>query len=130
MTTPTLDTRQLNEFGRELITIAGGAMTRQVIAHVDNTARQITALARAHAKETAGRHGRYYPLSIGWDRTLSFGSIGAEIGPDASMRQGGMSFEYGSTRQPAHLDVNRAADVHENRFTAGLAAIAMGAFNA
>ena len=57
---------------------------------------------------TVGEHGSLYPRTIGYD--TYDGGLTAEIGPDVAMPQGGMSFEYGSSNQPPHLDLNRAAD--------------------
>lgn len=73
---------------------------------VDDAAGALTQLWRANARDTAGKHGRLYPRTIGYDRD----GLTAEIGPDIRRPQGGMSFEYGSRNQPPHLDGNRAAD--------------------
>lgn len=72
-------------------------------------------LARTNAKRTAGKHGKHYPKSITSEMHsglgLSGNTISGEYGPDASRPQGGMSFEYGSRNQPAHLDLARSADI-------------------
>lgn len=65
---------------------------------------------RANATESAGLHGRLYPRSITAEEKFST-DIVVEIGPDTSKPQGGMSFEFGSSKQPPHLDGQRAADV-------------------
>lgn len=75
---------------------------------VRDGAGMLTVLWKQNARDTAGEHGKLYPRTIGYD-TYSDG-LTAEIGPDASRKQGGMSFEYGSRNQPPHLDGNRAAD--------------------
>lgn len=72
-------------------------------------------LAKANAKRTAGTHGKHYPKSITSEMNSGLGlfgnTISGEYGPDASRPQGGMSFEFGSRNQPAHLDLARSADI-------------------
>lgn len=70
-------------------------------------------LARGFAKSSAGAHGKHYPKSI---TTEALGPMKWEYGPDASMPQGGMSFEFGSRNQPPHLDLARSADIVGPRF--------------
>ena len=62
---------------------------------------------RANATATAGRHGKWYPASI---KTKPVGAMEVEVGPTPGMRQGAMSFEFGSRNQPPHLDGQRALD--------------------
>ena len=64
----------------------------------------------------SGRHGKHYPKSITFE-TRSVGPlhVEAEVGPDASMKQGGMSFEFGSRNQPPHLSGQKAAQGLEDR---------------
>lgn len=66
------------------------------------------------ARTTAGEHGVHYPNSIEATPTIGFSTIGVDIGPNAGMKQGGMSFEFGSRNQPPHLD-----GLHAVEFTAG-----------
>lgn len=73
--------------------------------------------ARSFAKQTAGKHGKHYPRSITSEATSPFVW---EYGPDASMPQGGMSFERGSRNQPPHLDIARSADMIAPRFARGV----------
>lgn len=71
-------------------------------------------VARDNARRSAGRHGKHYPRSFTWEmRGSLFGGAGfiAEYGPDATRRQGGMSFEFGSRNQPPHLDLAKSADL-------------------
>lgn len=72
-------------------------------------------LAKANARRTAGEHGKHYPKAITSEMHSGLGlfgnSISGEYGPDASRPQGGMSFEFGSRNQPAHLDLARSADI-------------------
>lgn len=62
---------------------------------------------RVNAVATSGVHGKHYPRSI---KSTSTGVLEAEIGPDPGMPQGGMSFEFGSSKQPPHLDGARALE--------------------
>jgi hypothetical protein len=81
---------------------------------------------RENAKDTAGSHGKLYPRTIGFDGPTQRGTgrYVATVGPDASLPQGGMSFEFGSINQDPHLDGNRAADGELTRFA--LAALELG----
>lgn len=62
---------------------------------------------RANATITAGKHGKWYPSSI---KSKPAGPLAVEVGPTPGMRQGAMSFEFGSRNQPPHLDGQRALD--------------------
>lgn len=64
---------------------------------------------KRNARETAGEHGRLYPESIESNVALSTDFV-VEVGPNPDKPQGGMSFEFGSSKQPPHLDGQRAAD--------------------
>jgi hypothetical protein len=70
-------------------------------------------LAKEFARESAGSHGKHYPNAISAERINLFAW---EYGPDASMPQGDMSFEWGSRNQPPHLDLNRSADIVGPRY--------------
>jgi len=88
---------------------AGKDMVRTVRRNV----KAGNALAKANAKESAGRHGKHYPKSFTTEMTglVAGGLIAGEYGPDASRQQGGMSFEFGSRNQKPHLDLARSADI-------------------
>lgn len=94
-----------------------GALTLAKAARdmVEETAIDLRDEWRANATETAGRHGKHYPASINY-RMRGLTSIGADIEPDESMKQGAMSFEFGSMNQPPHLDGQRALDAVAPRF--------------
>lgn len=62
---------------------------------------------RANAKATAGKHGKWYPSSI---KAKPDGPLAVKVGPTPGMRQASMSFEFGSSNQPPHLDGQRALD--------------------
>jgi hypothetical protein len=71
-------------------------------------------LARDNARRTARRHGKHYPNAITPEMKMvspGFGLIVGEYGPDASKRQGRMSFEDGSRNQPPHRDLAKSADI-------------------
>lgn len=87
----------------------GASIVRENVADGGKTARRI-------ATRTAGRHGKHYPKAITWDTkadvvTGDGGSISASFGPDESLPQGGMSFEFGSRNQKPHNDLAQALDV-------------------
>ena len=75
---------------------------------VRETAVEGNRLAAVFARKSAGRHGVHYPDAITVEQR---GPYRYEYGPDSSMPQGGMEFEWGSRNQPAHLDLNRSADI-------------------
>ena len=64
---------------------------------------------KRNATETAGEHGRLYPQSIESNLRVSTDFV-VEVGPNPAKPQGSMSFEFGSSKQPPHLDGQRAAD--------------------
>lgn len=71
-------------------------------------------LAKDFAKESAGEHGKLYPKAFTTEMSRGLGlfgnTISGEYGPDVTLPQGGMSFEFGSRNQPPHLDLARSAD--------------------
>ncbi|MGW4784229.1 hypothetical protein [Streptomyces sp. NPDC004230] len=82
---------------------------------------------RANARQTAGKHGRLYPNSIGFD----FAAYGrdifmATIGPDKNGPQGALGnlLEYGSVKNPPHNDGGRALATELPRFEAQMALLA------
>jgi len=89
---------------------------RDMVGVVREGIRTGNAVAKDNAKRSAGTHGKHYhraftsemrpPYHSGVSSTYS-----GEYGPDASKRQGGMSFEGGSRNQPPHNDLARSADL-------------------
>lgn len=59
---------------------------------------------KSNARGTAGEHGKHYPDAITTEMKFAGFSIEVETGPETGLKQGGMSFEYGSQNQPPHLD--------------------------
>lgn len=68
------------------------------------------------------RHAPLYPLSISYDITPTPTRITAEIGPDKTKPQGSLGnlIEFGSSKNPPHLDGARALAAEEPRFYAAL----------
>lgn len=87
----------------------GPALARELYDTYRTAAADLRDEWKRNAKQTAGDHGRLYPESITAEMRVGL-SIEAEIGPDPSRPQGGMSFEYGSVNQPPHLDGQLATD--------------------
>lgn len=83
--------------------------TRKAITATVKTARRGNTLAKGFARDTAGAHGVHYPRAFTVEK--SGPGISWEYGPDDAHLQGEMSFEWGSRNQPAHLDLNRSADI-------------------
>ena len=75
---------------------------------------------RIRARATAGTHGRWYPSAI---KSRMVGPLAVEVGPREGMRQAGMSFEFGSSNQPPHLDGQRALMATEPTLKAKAAAL-------
>lgn len=82
---------------------------RAVLNAVRDSGEELRDAWKANAVVSSGRHGRHYPNSIEANIIPGF-SAHSRIGPNESMRQGGMSFEFGSRNQPPHLDGQRALD--------------------
>jgi len=71
---------------------------------------------REDARVKAGKHGKHYPNAITYStRVLGPLHVEAEVGPDASKPQGGMSFEFGSKNQRPHLSGQKASQGLEDR---------------
>lgn len=82
-----------------------------------------------NARTSAGRHGRRYPSSIGYDTDIDKGHIEAEIGPDKNRPQGALGnlIEFGSVHNPPHNDGGRALRVEAPKFEHALAEVALDA---
>lgn len=90
--------------------------TKDMIGVVREGVKTGNAVARDFARESSGAHGKHYPKSFSAEMHGVRGGFGAylisgEYGPDASKRQGNMSFEFGSRNQKPHLDLARSADI-------------------
>lgn len=82
-----------------------------------------------NATQTAGKHGRHYPKSITVTPRVSTNVV-FDVGPDPRLPQGGMSFEFGSQNQPAHLDGQIAMDEVTPRMEKRVADALAGVFQA
>ena len=83
---------------------------------VKDEAEQVKKAWVEDARVKSGKHGKHYPNSITMEtRTVGPLHVEAEVGPDASKPQGGMSFEFGSKNQPPHLSGQKAAQGLEDR---------------
>ena len=102
------DTRGARELAASLPKL-GVASVGAVYAAMGESAMDLRNTWRRNARETSGTHGRLYPNSIVVHPRLSTGVV-FDIGPDPRLPQGGMSFEFGSSKQPPHLDGQRAMD--------------------
>lgn len=71
-------------------------------------------------------HAPAYPFSITYDEDVTAEGASAEIGPDKDKKQGplGNLIEFGSSKNPPHLDGQKALDAEEPRFIAALEALA------
>lgn len=69
------------------------------------------------------KHAPLYPASISYDLIPSPDRLEAEIGPDKNKPQGALGnlIEYGSSKNPPHLDGARALAAEEPRFIAACA---------
>lgn len=102
------DTRGLDALAADLGKLS--APTHKAVRAVYSDAADD--LAREWAKnetEASGDYAKHYVKAITAEEKFST-DIVFEVGPDKSKPQGGMSFEYGSVKQPPHLSGNRAAD--------------------
>lgn len=71
---------------------------------------------RANASGNA--HAPHYPASITYDIDVRPGDVSAEIGPDKDKKQGALGniIEFGTSKNPPHLDGARALAAEEPRF--------------
>lgn len=84
--------------------VVGKRAFNDVKAAVEDSAVETRDLWRQLATVSSGKHGKHYPKAIDYKMVPSFSAIVAEVAPDPSKRQGGMSFEEGSRNQPPHPD--------------------------
>jgi hypothetical protein len=103
-----VDTHELDSLAIELpkLGFKGGKAMGSVLREGGDDLRDTW---KRNARETAGEHGRLYPESIEANVVVSTDFV-IEIGPNPDKPQGGMSFEFGSSKQPPHLDGQRALD--------------------
>lgn len=71
-------------------------------------------------------HAPHYPASITYDLDVQPDGVEAEIGPDKNLPQGplGNILEFGTSKNPPHLDGQRALAAEEPRFIEACATVA------
>jgi len=113
-----LDSGDLTQLAGDLAA-SGSGIVPALLDVLGDEAQALQKLWRANARASAGPHGKWYPSSIDYEVRLGEGSLYAEIGPNIAKRQGGMGrgFEYGSIRQPPHLDGARTYAVRAQPYT-------------
>lgn len=104
---------------------AGPRAAQDARAVVNRGALNVKNGWRANAVQTAGRHARAYPYSVGYDLTATPVGASAVIGPDKGATQGplGNLLEYGSVHNPPHNDGGRALAAEEPGFQAAVEAL-------
>lgn len=102
------DTRELAALSVELGR-TGFRLTGQMQKVFTDAGDDLVEAWASNARSTAGEHGKHYPDSIDKELLVSR-DIVVEVGPNPDKPQGGMSFEFGSSKQPPHLDGQHAAD--------------------
>lgn len=97
-------------------------IARRAYPLVKEYAKKVEKEWRANARRTARRHGRHYPNSITSEQIFNASGPEWEIGPDSAKKQGSMGrgFEFGSVKQPPHLDGARATQAIEPEFNAAV----------
>ena len=104
-----IDSSNIRDLATDFSSVPARA-TRAAGQAVERIAKAGNTLARAFARESAGKHGKHYHRAITAEKKHPLGLTWA-YGPDVAKPQGDMSFERGSRNQPPHLDLNRSADV-------------------
>lgn len=107
---------EFHKLSRDFLT--GGARVGAVVFDAFKAGGQAFAADWRHnAKATAGKHGKHYPDSITSEVKLAGLGVTVETGPDSSKPQGGMGrgFEFGSSKQPPHLDGLHTLPIAEKR---------------
>lgn len=121
------DTHELVGLSRDLGNL-GRRATNAMVDVYQLSGDHLAKAWAARARTTSGVHGKHYPDSIDSEMLLST-DIAIEVGPNPSKPQGGMSFEFGSSRQPPHLDGQFATDEElpllDRRINAALARLGL-----
>lgn len=104
-----IDSSNIRDLAADFDTVPARA-TRAAAREVSDIADRGLQVAKASARRTAGRHGKHYHRAITKERRDALG-LSWVYGPDVALRQGGMSFEFGSRNQKPHLNLNRSADI-------------------
>lgn len=94
------------------------------ISDVRKTMRPVVARGALNVKKDLQQdadghaHFRYLPATISYDTKVLQGEISAEIGPDKDKRGGAIAnvLYFGTSHNPAVLDINGPLDREEPRF--------------
>lgn len=86
-----------------------------VASLVRNEGQEIMEDWRENAHRTSGRAAKWYVPSI-QARSRTLGALRAEAEVAPTGPGGGVGFEFGSYKQPPHLDGQKAAQAAESRF--------------
>jgi hypothetical protein len=118
------NTRQLDELANVFRVNAVRAQV-QARAVVARGALNVKNGWKANAAASSGRHARLYPNSISYDMRPHPTGASAEIGPDKTRPQGALGnlLEFGSVKNPPHMDGARALAAEAAAFTVHVAAI-------
>lgn len=112
----------------EALALDLGAAPERVLAGVAQVvAKGALNIKNAWRRSASGlAHAPAYPFSITYDDHVSADGASAEIGPDKDKKQGALGnlIEFGSSKNPPHLDGQKALDAEEPRFIAALEALA------
>ena len=95
---------------------AADGVHRKAREVVERNATELRDQWRDNVRVTGRRHAVHYLKAVTAEQIPAADGIAWEVGPDSSMKQGAMSFEFGSSNQPPHLDGMRAAVQQEPKF--------------
>ena len=95
---------------------AADGVHRKAREVVERNATELRDQWRDNVRVTGRRHGVHYLKAVTAEQIPVTNGVGWVIGPDSSMKQGGMSFEFGSRNQAPHWDGLRAAVQQEPKF--------------
>jgi hypothetical protein len=109
---------------------APGRMTQAVTSAAEESGNQLRDQWRSNIQASSPEgHLKWLPDAVTSEMKFGLGTIGVEVGPDTSKKQGalGKGDEYGSVNTPAHMSGHKAADVATPGFERSLdAAMAFG----
>lgn len=120
-----MDSRPIRDLADDYGQAVPVSAARRVDAAVEATAKDGNQIAADFARESAGRHGKWYHRAF---RATKVRSSTWAYGPLANLRQGDMSFEGGSRNQPAHNDLQKSTDVIRPRLGRRVGDAVEGAF--
>lgn len=104
-----LDLSELRQLEDDLGKVPGRAVA-PLVGVVTNASTRVRDALRSDASGIG--HAPYFPDSITADVKVKVGQIGAEVGPDKSLRQGALGniLYFGTSKNGAVLDINAPLD--------------------